>query len=446
MPNTDPGPGGQTGDVFVPATVGGFGAAFPIVRGSDILGGAHTVDTIPQRDAISNAHRNEGMTVWVTASSELYRLVGGITNGDWVLEPTANVTGETGPTGSTGPTGVTGSGATGPTGPAGGPTGPTGATGVTGPAAGPTGATGPQGPTGIGVTGPTGVGVTGPSGTTGSGATGPTGPAGGPTGPTGPTGAQGVTGVGATGPTGPSGTGPTGDTGVAGPTGPSGPTGVQGDTGATGGTGPGGGPTGGTGPTGDTGVGITGDTGVTGPQGATGPTGPSGNSGTDGPTGPTGVSGVTGPSGASGITGPTGITTNTFTNRAGTLLAQGEVVSHDTANSLSVLRAVATADNAAARIVGFVVPSGGIANLATGLIATSDGELAQALFIAGLTVSAGDEVFLSLTAGRCTNDISGFTAGNIGQSIGIITNVQTYTGAGEALMQILIVRGPKSLI
>jgi hypothetical protein len=111
-----------------------------------------------------------------------------------------------------------------------------------------------------------------------------------------------------------------------------------------------------------------------------------------------------------------------------------------------VLRATATADNAAARIVGFVTPAAGIANLAAGAIATHDGELVQALFITGLTASEADEVFLDTLAGRLTNDISGFAAGNIAQSIGMITDVQTYTGAGEALMQILIVRGSKAVV
>jgi len=130
MASTDPGPGGQTGDVFVPATVGGFGAAYPIVRASDVLGGAHTVDTIPERNAISNSHRNEGMTVWITTTGQLFRLVGGITNGDWVEEPWDSITGPTGETGSTG-----GTGPLGPTGPAGdtGATGPLVTGGVTGP-------------------------------------------------------------------------------------------------------------------------------------------------------------------------------------------------------------------------------------------------------------------------------------------------------------------------
>jgi hypothetical protein len=86
MPSVDPGPGGQVGDVFVPATVGGLGAAFPICRASDLLGSHRSVTTILQRDAISTAHRDEGMTVWVTSTGQLFRLVGGLTNANWVLE------------------------------------------------------------------------------------------------------------------------------------------------------------------------------------------------------------------------------------------------------------------------------------------------------------------------------------------------------------------------
>ncbi len=86
MPSTDPGPGPQVGDTFVPATVSGIGVGFPIVRASDLLGSHRTVDTLVDRDAIDAAYRDEGMTVWITATNELYRLVNGITNGDWVLD------------------------------------------------------------------------------------------------------------------------------------------------------------------------------------------------------------------------------------------------------------------------------------------------------------------------------------------------------------------------
>jgi hypothetical protein len=72
------------GDVFVQATVSGYGSAYPIVRASDLLGAHRTVDTIPERDAIPASHRDEGMTVWITTTGQLFRLVGGITNANWV--------------------------------------------------------------------------------------------------------------------------------------------------------------------------------------------------------------------------------------------------------------------------------------------------------------------------------------------------------------------------
>jgi hypothetical protein len=86
MASTDPGPGFQTGDTAVPSTVAPTGVGAPVVRASDLLGSHRTVDTLVDRDAIGTNYRDEGMTVWVTATAELYRLVGGITNGDWALE------------------------------------------------------------------------------------------------------------------------------------------------------------------------------------------------------------------------------------------------------------------------------------------------------------------------------------------------------------------------
>jgi len=86
MASTDPGPGFQLGDVAVPNTVAPIGTA-PVVRASDLLGSHRTVDTLLERDNIDPVYRDEGMTVWITATSETYRLVGGVTNADWVLVP-----------------------------------------------------------------------------------------------------------------------------------------------------------------------------------------------------------------------------------------------------------------------------------------------------------------------------------------------------------------------
>src|SRR3990172_5127381 len=43
------------------------------------------VATIVARDGIPNGQRHDGLTVYVTATSENYQLQGGIMNTDWVL-------------------------------------------------------------------------------------------------------------------------------------------------------------------------------------------------------------------------------------------------------------------------------------------------------------------------------------------------------------------------
>lgn len=54
----------------------------------------HVVDTLVDRDDLPAQFRREGMLVYVVAVDETYRLVGGITNGDWQVQTTraANVT------------------------------------------------------------------------------------------------------------------------------------------------------------------------------------------------------------------------------------------------------------------------------------------------------------------------------------------------------------------
>jgi len=54
-------------------------------------GGHKTAATTADRDAITTERRMEGMTCWVVDIQQLYRLVGGITNSNWVLEVTPAV-------------------------------------------------------------------------------------------------------------------------------------------------------------------------------------------------------------------------------------------------------------------------------------------------------------------------------------------------------------------
>lgn len=68
-------------------TTGNTDNTFAVADANEIQGGHHAVSTIAERDAIPDERRVEGMTCWVIASgtaSVLYRLVGGVTNANWV--------------------------------------------------------------------------------------------------------------------------------------------------------------------------------------------------------------------------------------------------------------------------------------------------------------------------------------------------------------------------
>jgi len=82
----------EPGDVGVPATLSIINdAPGPIIRSAGALGTHKSVADVTERDAIPSYVREEGMTAWAIAPGELYRLVGGIANTDWVLIGAAGV-------------------------------------------------------------------------------------------------------------------------------------------------------------------------------------------------------------------------------------------------------------------------------------------------------------------------------------------------------------------
>jgi hypothetical protein len=105
---------------------------YPTTYADEALGGYHIALDNTARDAIPASRREEGLLCYVTTTGNMYRLVGGIANGNWAATSFAGATGPTGAVGSTGATGTAGTaGATGATG-TDGATGSTGATGATG--------------------------------------------------------------------------------------------------------------------------------------------------------------------------------------------------------------------------------------------------------------------------------------------------------------------------
>lgn len=133
--------------------------------------------------------------------------------------------------------------------------------------------------------------------------------------------------------------------------------------------------------------------------------------------------------------------TTTFTNGNGGAIIQGQAV-YVTTTDDTVDLATATADNINARVVAFVVPAS-IANAASGDFVTHG--TATVRFVTGLTLAAGDVVYLSTTAGSVTN-VAPNVAGNIVQSVGYVRDTLTYDGAADLLAEIEIQWGNRALV
>jgi len=137
-----------------------------------------------------------------------------------------------------------------------------------------------------------------------------------------------------------------------------------------------------------------------------------------------------------------GVTTlfATYTNGNGATITEGQAVYISAANTVDL--ATATADAAAARVIGFVDPIAGIAAAASGDIGTAGVETVK--LVGSLTLSVGDELFLSTTAGSCTN-VAPATTGNVIQTIGYLKDTLTYDGGADLLVQAQLVNGPKAI-
>lgn len=112
---------------------------------------------------------------------------------------------------------------------------------------------------------------------------------------------------------------------------------------------------------------------------------------------------------------------------AGAGIDAGSLVRISTNNN--VLMAIATSA-AAANVVGIAVSA--ITASSTGYITTQFGSrITNQKFVAGLTLAANDDVFLSsATAGRATN-VAPTTSGQVVKKVGIVKDASTYTGAAD---------------
>jgi hypothetical protein len=145
--------------------------------------------------------------------------------------------------------------------------------------------------------------------------------------------------------------------------------------------------------------------------------------------------------------GGTGVPTelaNLFTNGEAGAITHGQAVYCSTAAINTVLLADASADDAAARVIGFVRGPASILAAATGLIRTDGVSVAR--LEPALVLVTGDEIFLSAAVpGSCTN-VAPAAATQVVKTVGYLKDTLTYNGVGDLLVSIQIERGPKAVV
>jgi hypothetical protein len=87
--------------------------------------------------------------------------------------------------------------------------------------------------------------------------------------------------------------------------------------------------------------------------------------------------------------------------------------------------------NAGATSTSKVVGVASVLDASSGVIITA-GDAPSSQLVTGLTVNAGDRLWLSKTAGAMTNDVSAFTTGDTVYPMGRVKDASGYTGGTPA--------------
>jgi hypothetical protein len=69
---------------------------------------------------------------------------------------------------------------------------------------------------------------------------------------------------------------------------------------------------------------------------------------------------------------------------------------------------------------------------------TYGGGISDAKFLAGLTLAAGNRVYLSKTDGNFTNDTTGYTSGNVIMEVGVVYDASAYNGTSALTAKVLL--------
>jgi hypothetical protein len=142
----------------------------------------------------------------------------------------------------------------------------------------------------------------------------------------------------------------------------------------------------------------------------------------------------------SAMGGMAGALTETLTNANAGTMTIGQVV-YLTATDDEVDLANGTTNNALSNAIAFVSDATILTTASGGFIT---GGTATVRLVSGLTVNSGEVIYLSTTAGECTN-VAPATTGNVVLPLGIIKNVLTYDGGADRLVSMIVQRGNRSV-
>jgi hypothetical protein len=130
----------------------------------------------------------------------------------------------------------------------------------------------------------------------------------------------------------------------------------------------------------------------------------------------------------------------TLTNANAGTMTEGQAV-YLTATNDEVDLADASLETTPARVVAWVQDTT-ILTTASGNFVTSG--TTNVRLNAGLTVNPGDTIYLSTTAGECTN-VAPSALGNVVQPVGRVKNTLTYDGGSDRLVEMIISFGNRNI-
>lgn len=132
----------------------------------------------------------------------------------------------------------------------------------------------------------------------------------------------------------------------------------------------------------------------------------------------------------------------TYTNGEATSITRGQLVYISSTDT--IMLSDASADDDEADVVGVVVNTSPVTAGSAAIIGSSG--VFTVRFESGLTLSAGQEIFLSASTSGSATNVRPSSSVNIVQSIGTLKDTLSYNGVGNLFAQVHLIAGTKAAI